>query len=74
MRILIAEDEKDLNRLIAQTLTRAGYSVDACLDGEEALDCLCCADYDCVLLDVMMPKKTAMPCCGRCVRRARPRR
>ena len=29
MRILIAEDEKDLNRLIAQTLTRAGYSVDA---------------------------------------------
>ena len=57
MRILIAEDEKDLNRLIAQTLTRAGYSVDACLDGEEALDCLCCADYDCVLLDVMMPKK-----------------
>lgn len=57
MRILIAEDEKDLNRLIAQTLTRAGYSVDACLDGEEALDCLRCADYDCVLLDVMMPKK-----------------
>ena len=57
MRILVAEDERDLNRLIAQTLTRAGYSVDACLDGEEALDCLCCADYDCVLLDVMMPKK-----------------
>ena len=56
MRILVAEDERDLNRLIAQTLTRAGYSVDACLDGEEALDCLRCADYDCVLLDVMMPK------------------
>ena len=30
MRILIAEDEQDLCRLIVQTLTRAGYSVDAC--------------------------------------------
>ena len=37
MRILIAEDEQDLCRLIVQTLTRAGYSVDACLDGEQAM-------------------------------------
>lgn len=57
MRILIAEDEQDLCRLIVQTLTRAGYSVDACLDGEQAMDYLRCATYDCVLLDVMMPHK-----------------
>lgn len=57
MRILVAEDERDLNRLLVQILTRAGYSVDACLDGEEALDCLRCASYDCVLLDVMMPRR-----------------
>ena len=57
MRILIAEDEQDLCRLIVQTLTRAGYSVDACLDGEQAMDCLRCATYDCVLLDVMMARR-----------------
>ena len=34
MRILVAEDEKDFNRLICKTLERAGYSVDACFDGE----------------------------------------
>lgn len=57
MRILVAEDERDLNRLICRTLERAGYSVDACFDGEEALDYLLGAEYDCLLLDIMMPKK-----------------
>lgn len=57
MRILVAEDERDLNRLICQALERAGYGVDACFDGQEALDCLGGAQYDCVVLDIMMPKK-----------------
>lgn len=57
MRILVAEDERDLNRLICRTLERAGYSVDACYDGEQALDFLLGAEYDCLLLDIMMPKK-----------------
>lgn len=57
MRILVAEDERDLNQLICRTLERAGYSVDSCLDGEAALDCLLGAEYDCLLLDIMMPKK-----------------
>ena len=57
MRILVAEDERDLNRLICRTLERAGYSVDACFDGEDALDHLLGAEYDCLLLDVIMPKK-----------------
>ena len=57
MRILIAEDERDLNRLICQALERAGYGVDACFDGQEALDFLDSAQYDCVVLDIMMPKK-----------------
>ena len=56
MRILVAEDERDLNRLICQTLERAGYSVDTCYDGEAALDNLLGAEYDCLLLDIMMPK------------------
>ena len=37
MRILLAEDEKDLNHIIAQKLTADGYSVDCCFDGEEAI-------------------------------------
>ena len=56
MRILVAEDERDLNRLICRTLERAGYSVDTCFDGEAALDCLL-GRADCLLLDIMMPKK-----------------
>lgn len=56
MRILVAEDEQDLNRLICRTLERAGYGVDACGDGEAALVYLDGADYDCIVLDIMMPK------------------
>lgn len=57
MRILVAEDEKDLNRLIEKKLTKSGYGVDAAFDGEEALDFVEFAEYDAVILDVMMPKK-----------------
>ena len=56
MRILIAEDERDLNSILTKKLTADGYSVDACFDGEEALHCLSVAEYDAVILDVMMPK------------------
>lgn len=57
MRVLIAEDERDLNNVIVKKLTSEGYSVDACFDGEEALECLELAPYDAVILDIMMPKK-----------------
>jgi len=56
MRILLAEDEHDLNRIITQKLAANGYSVDSCFDGEEAIDILSYTDYDAVILDVMMPK------------------
>ncbi len=56
MRILVVEDARDLNRLIAKTLKKSGYSVDSCFNGEEALDCLAGAEYDAMILDVMMPK------------------
>ena len=56
MRILVVEDEQDLNRILAKTLTAEGYSVDACFDGVEALDYLEGAEYDAVVLDVMMPR------------------
>jgi DNA-binding response OmpR family regulator len=56
MRILIAEDEQDLNRLVKKRLKEAGYSVDACFDGEQVLDYIACAEYDALVLDIMMPK------------------
>lgn len=55
MRILIAEDEKDLNRIISSRLEGEQYSVDSCFNGEEALDYLASAEYDAVVLDIMMP-------------------
>ena len=58
MRILVVEDEKDMNRLIVKMLEKAGYGVDGCFDGEEALEYLSGASYDGILLDVMMPKKS----------------
>ena len=33
MRILVAEDERDLNRILVEKLTKSGYTVDACYDG-----------------------------------------
>lgn len=58
MRILVAEDEKDLNRLISEALEEAGYSVDRCYDGGEALDFMDCAEYDAAVLDILMPVKS----------------
>ena len=60
MRILIAEDEKALNRLLKKKLEEQSYSVDACLDGQEAWDYLDSTDYDVILLDIMMPKKSGL--------------
>ena len=56
MRILLAEDEKSLNRVITRRLGWEGYSVDSCFDGQEALDYLVSVEYDAVILDVMMPR------------------
>ena len=55
MRILIAEDERDLNRLIVKVLEKEGYGVDACFDVKEALYYLENTEYDAAVLDIMMP-------------------
>ena len=56
MKILLAEDEVDLNNVVTRYLKKNGYSVDNVLDGEEALDYLEYGEYDLVILDIMMPK------------------
>lgn len=55
MRILLAEDEQDLNSIISQKLISDGYSVDSCFNGKEAIDILSYTEYDAVILDIMMP-------------------
>ena len=55
MRILIAEDERDLNNILTERLRKEHYSVDACFDGQEAWDYLDGAEYDALILDIMMP-------------------
>lgn len=57
MRVLVVEDEQDLNRVIVKKLKVEGYSVDSCYDGEEALDYIHMAAYDAIILDILMPKK-----------------
>ena len=56
MKILLAEDEVDLNNVVTRYLKKNGYSVDSVLGGEEALDYLEYGEYDLVILDIMMPK------------------
>ena len=55
MRILVVEDQPDMNRLLVQQLTAARYSVDSCHTGTEALDYLAGGEYDAVVLDIMLP-------------------
>lgn len=60
MRLLVVEDEKDLNRIISKTLTAEGYSVDSCYDGEEATEYILGAKYDVIILDITMPRKDGL--------------
>ena len=60
MRILVVEDEKHLNRIISEAVEDEGYSVDSCYNGVEALEYLACAEYDVIILDIMMPKMNGL--------------
>ncbi len=56
MRILLAEDEKELSRALVAILKHNNYSVDAVYNGQDALDYIETGLYDGVVLDIMMPK------------------
>lgn len=57
MRILIVEDDPSIHRIISRRLKEEGYAVDDCYDGEEGLDFILTAAYDCVILDWMLPER-----------------
>lgn len=56
MRILIVEDEKQLNSALVRTFEREHYKVDSCFDGEDAQNYIAFAEYDAIILDLMLPK------------------
>ena len=60
MRLLFAEDDRDISKAVQTLLERSGYSVDAVYNGQDALDYIEQADYDGVILDWMMPKKSGI--------------
>ena len=60
MKILLAEDTQDLNRVIAAVLAHEKYEVDAVYDGEAALEKLRSDSYDGIILDIMMPKMSGL--------------
>lgn len=60
MRLLVVEDQKDLNEIIVRKLTNEHYSVDACYTGNDALDFIRCAEYDGIILDIMLPGITGI--------------
>ena len=60
MKLLIAEDTKDMNRALTAVLTHEGYETDSVFDGIEAEKHLQENRYDAVILDIMMPGKTGL--------------
>ncbi len=57
-RILVADDEEHLGRLVKFKLQKAGYQVDWRPDGQQAWEAICADKPDLVILDVMMPEMT----------------
>ena len=55
LRLLVVEDEKKLCDMIAKSLHLAGYEVDMCNDGEQALEMIYAELYDLIVLDLNLP-------------------
>ncbi len=55
MKLLLAEDEKELSNALVAILKHSSYTVDAVYDGQDALDYILASEYDGIILDIMMP-------------------
>jgi len=58
MKILLVEDDIFFQKFYALKLKEQSFEIELAVDGEEAIKKLCENKYDCVLLDIIMPKKT----------------
>jgi twitching motility two-component system response regulator PilH len=62
-KILVVDDSITEREMMKKSLEEEGYSVTAAKDGEEALEILKKEKFDCILLDVIMPKKNGFQVC-----------
>lgn len=60
MKLLLAEDEKELSNALVAVLKANNYIVDAVYDGADAYDWAVTDDYDGIILDIMMPKRNGI--------------
>ena len=58
--LLVVDDEERIRRLLNMYLTREGYEVEEAVDGADALEKALVNNYDCILLDLMMPEKDGL--------------
>ena len=64
MRILVVEDEHKIANSIKKGLEQENFSVDIVFDGESALDMAETEEYDCIVLDLMLPKINGVQVCS----------
>jgi DNA-binding response OmpR family regulator len=64
MRILLIEDEPGIAQFISQGLREMSYAVDVAQDGEEGKQYASCAEYDIIILDIMLPKINGLKLLG----------
>lgn len=60
MRVLVADDEKDMADVLTAILERGHYAVDTVADGRTALEYALIGNYDCLILDIMMPELSGL--------------
>ena len=60
MRILVIEDDPVLHHILSKRLKEEGHSVDDCYDGEAGFDYADAMQYDCIVLDLMLPKRDGL--------------
>ena len=69
MRVLVVEDEEAISAFVVQGLTEAGYAVDLAADAAECLHWAAIAEYDVIVLDVMLPDQDGLTVCAELRRR-----
>ena len=60
LRILVIEDDPVLHHILSKRLKEEGHSVDDCYDGEAGFDYADAMQYDCIVLDLMLPKRDGL--------------
>jgi DNA-binding response OmpR family regulator len=63
MRVLVVEDEQKINRTVCQALREEAYAVDSAHDGDQGEELALINEYDLIILDLMLPKKSGIALC-----------